>query len=409
MAINIQPIIDELISRLALADSSDVTSDQIRLEKLVKNAIGTSGVLEYRTVSQLPKLTDSASIGYIAFVKDSKNDKYGTFYTSTNFGWERITLATDSDEDNIIFPTFLQWPGETYGYGGGGSSPTFQSSYDKFPFATNNNGTNVGSLTVARNNGGSASSKSHGYGMAGSSPGITNIIDKFSFATDGNFTDVGDLPATGTGGPGVSSETNGYYLANAAPTVPPVSKAIQKFPFSSDGNALAVGDLPGANVGEAAGVSSWKYNNGYTLGGNSASNPFTTMIQKFSFSNELNGAYNIGYLSVGKFSQAGISAFEYGYVIGGSLPALTNKIEKFPFAAEGDAIIQTGVIDTTGGTNLGDAAGCSSQIKGYSVGGTSTGVAYSNVIMSFPFAVDLSASDVGDLTVARRDAFSWHI
>ena len=87
----------------------------------------------------------------------------------------------------------------------------------------------------------------------------------------------------------------------------------------------------------------------------------------------------------------------FGYASGGwnpLIPGATNVIDKFPFASDANA---SDVGDLTVARR--HAAGQSSSENGYtSGGGTPQG---SNVIDKFPFASDGNATDVGDLTGTR--------
>ena len=87
-------------------------------------------------------------------------------------------------------------------------------------------------------------------------------------------------------------------------------------------------------------------------------------------------------------------AYGHGYASGGTTGAVSNVIDKFPFASDTNA---TDVGNLTVARR--HAAGQSSSTYGYTSGG-STG-AYSDVIDKFPFASDTNATDVGNLTVAR--------
>jgi hypothetical protein len=86
----------------------------------------------------------------------------------------------------------------THGYcaGGDGGGSGTTTVIDKFSFASDSSGgSNIGTLTVARNPMGGTSSKTHGYSAGGSS---SNVIDKYSFSSDGNATDVGNLSSSTT-------------------------------------------------------------------------------------------------------------------------------------------------------------------------------------------------------------------
>ena len=133
----------------------------------------------------------------------------------------------------------------THGYNSGGhdraaggtSSPI--NIIEKFTFASDNNGTDVGDLTLARQSPAGQSSTDNGYASGG---WPTDVIDKFPFSSDSNSTDIGDLTVLRTRASGQSSAASGYTSGGfASPTT--MSDTIDKFPFSSDGNATDVGDL----------------------------------------------------------------------------------------------------------------------------------------------------------------------
>ena len=141
----------------------------------------------------------------------------------------------------------------THGYKsagqGYGSSLAQVNQIEKFPFAANDDATDVGDITVSRINMGTAGSNSstHGYLVGGNTnAGATyNIIDKFSFATDNNATDVGDLGYTTSGQANTSSTVNGYVAAGSEdnPGAPYTIATISKFPFASDAGSTSIGEV----------------------------------------------------------------------------------------------------------------------------------------------------------------------
>ena len=66
----------------------------------------------------------------------------------------------------------------------------------KYTFASNNNSTDVGNITVNRANVAGTSSRTYGYTHGGWTGSYHNVIDKHSFSSDGDATDVGDLTGT---------------------------------------------------------------------------------------------------------------------------------------------------------------------------------------------------------------------
>lgn len=135
----------------------------------------------------------------------------------------------------------------THGYVAGGTNPAFPTTYtntiQKFPFAVDENSTDVGDLLVGAQFASGAQSTTHGYHCGGQEAvgfGYQNVIEKYSHSTDENSSDVGDMLATGYFAFGASSTTHGYV---AGQTPPSSNVTIQKFSFSADENATDVGDL----------------------------------------------------------------------------------------------------------------------------------------------------------------------
>lgn len=281
---------------------------------------------------------------------------------------------------NILPPTAY---GSVSGYTSGGATyPGGSNSnvIDKFPFASDANATDVGDLTVARDQAGGQSSTVSGY-----TSGRSTTIDKFPFSTDANATDVGDLTLADSVFGGSSSSTSGYSIFRAG---------FDKFPFASDANATDVGDLTQARNLSA---SSGSAESSYTAGGFAPGSVST--IDKFPFSTDANST-GVGNLIRGVYSSSGQSSSISGYISGGIDASFSNAIEKFSFASDGNA---TDVGDLTTTRYL--ATGQSSTDSGYLSGGASPQIPtfVTNVIEKFPFASDVNATDVGDLTQGRYD------
>lgn len=137
---------------------------------------------------------------------------------------------------------------------------------------------------------------------------------------------------------------------------------------------------------------------GFTSAGYGGSpSPFINVIDKFSFATEVSNATDQGDLTVARYGNAGISSDSHGYTAGGYGPSgSSNIIDKFPFAANGNAFDVGDLSQVTYG-----GGGNSSKQFGI---GFSAGSAYptgTNIIDKIPFATDSNGFDVGDLTVAR--------
>lgn len=131
----------------------------------------------------------------------------------------------------------------THGYAVGGrafpgGTNTAVNIIEKYPFASDANSSDVGDLTVDRRFGASSqNSPTHGYSTAGRSgpPGAhQDDIQKFPFATDENATNVGNINFNRYYGAGSSSQDRGYHHGGGS--FPPFATAddVAAFPFAND-------------------------------------------------------------------------------------------------------------------------------------------------------------------------------
>lgn len=203
----------------------------------------------------------------------------------------------------------------------------------------------------------------------------------------------------------VQGTTSGY-TSGGQRTDPPShagSNVIDKFPFASDGNATDVGDLSETNVQRQSSGSS-SSSNGYVAGGEGTyfypvAGARTNRIDKFPFSADGN-ASDIADLAVAVSYAGGNSSSTHGYCTGGNAdpsppgpPYTVNEdaIQKYSFSSDGNA---SDVASLLAGNIR--HSGQSSPTHGYAAGG-GTGPSGSNVIQKFTFASDANATDVGDL------------
>jgi len=287
------------------------------------------------------------------------------------------------------------YPGESFGYTSGGTIAysALCDIIDKFSFTTDGNATDVGNLTTTLSNTQSVgqSSSTHGY----TSGGGTNRIEKHSFAADGNAVDSADLSVTNNASGGASSTTDGYthggYRSGA------IYNGIEKFPFATDTNATDWADLtrPGNEIG---GCSSATY--GYSLG---SGWPVSNVIDKYPFASQTN-ASDVGDLLSGHGGMGCSSSLTYGYSSSGTPHG--NTIQKFSFTTDANA---TDVGDMNV-ASVASAAGQSSTTYGYKTGGGpyAPGGGVHNWMSKYSHVTDANATDVGDLTVGRRNMGGTH-
>lgn len=318
----------------------------------------------------------------------------------------------------------FSFQGSFSGYTAGGVSPNNPTSFnnpqginghrtiDKFPFASDANATDAGTLIAGTSGSSGQSSISHGYTSGGSVyPTLEGVIYKFPFSNNAGSSSVGRLagqqPIASTSGKergmGHSSADTGYH--SGGDVGPYITGRIVKFPFAHDTNSGIVGHLTNFGTERGAGLSS--VTDGYAAGGLSSPGPSrTTKIDKFPFSTDVN-ATTIGNLTVAKTDVTGQSSTSHGYVSGGneagppySYNDTITTIEKFPFASDADA---TEIADLS--VSRAFSAGQSSISHGYTSGGHSESLtSYTNIIDKFPFSSDANATDVGDISKHRSES-----
>jgi len=190
---------------------------------------------------------------------------YPSGMTSNGYGWaaggagylnviERYSHTSDgnsTDWADLFTGTSAASNGVSatdYGYTAGGAAPgTNTNTIQKFVFATQTNGTDVGDLLYIVSQSGATSSSTHGYIMGGNQAPTTNTIQKFPYASDSNSTDVGDIFSDNGKGiflPGnASSTTYGYRAGGDDVAGGTAVNVIDKHSFTTDGNATDVGNL----------------------------------------------------------------------------------------------------------------------------------------------------------------------
>lgn len=192
----------------------------------------------------------------------------------------------------------------------------------------------------------------NGY-VINSSPGTPTrylSIDKFSFASETDQANVGTATTQVTDQGTASSDVAGYIIGGDRINSPPYySSRIDKMPFASEGTSTYVSSLS-LFVGAVASAANQDYS--FTMGGATYPNPGfpsaaarqTSRIQKMPFASDTDGATTAGYVSYTYASMAGYSTEDYGWAAGGYYqappsaypsppPSLTNRIQKYPFAA----------------------------------------------------------------------------
>lgn len=313
----------------------------------------------------------------------------------------------------LLVDSFVSVIGSISGY----SIGNFGSGNDieKFPFATNQNATITGALSLSRYQTSASKSVTHGYINGGyGSPGPTfpqaqTRIDKFPFATNQDATTVGDIGIGRAQSAGHSSGVSGYVVGGISTPGPTFRDDINKYPFATNQGTTSVGILVGGTLrGGLTGISSGLH--GYVSGGRIR--PPTTgitgiqNIDKYPFASEAFAVY-IGSLTIAKYAGAGISSFSNGYDVGGWQPpsatglpsaqSQTSTIQRFSFATNAPAAGVAALSQSRAGV-----AGHNTKDFGYTSGGYVN--ASPQVVASidkFPFATNQNSTTVAQLNAGR--------
>ena len=387
MAINIKNLQERIQKKVFSVSPSTPTAD---LGDIVEAAtLATGSLRQYDSAGLLPSVTSTQA--QIAYTKKDNAIKHKSANTTT---WK--TLTSDAYAAGAAGGSYGNRLASNYGYAAGGrnpGAPAASATIDKVSLASDGNATDVGDNPSPIYGGAGVYSDTHGY-IAGD--GQDNSIWKYAFASDGNSSDTGyDTTRTAPQSlyaSGATSQTHGYAMGGAA-NYNLVVNVIDRFPFAVEANSTDVGDLQAAANFILGNNSS---ENGYAAGGQNYPGSPTDMIQKFPFASATTNATDTGgnLLTSRPFNDHGQQSETHGYVAGGN--PITNVIEKFTFATDGDA---TDVGDLTITTRWGASA--SSTTHGYSLGGYTPSPGYHNVIQKFSTSSDQNATDVGDLTVNR--------
>jgi hypothetical protein len=253
----------------------------------------TSGNSGVQTGIPVPQKSDAFKIDKFPFASDANATDVGQLSALMTF-----TTGQSSETNGYISGGSYQSAGST---GSIAHPAVIQGPIEKFPFAADTNSSLISELTRSRGFLAGISGSTHGYATGGSVPGFpsptVNIIERFPFASDANATDVGDLSITRNDHSGHSSAFSGYAVAGNQE-----SKSRDRFPFASDANGTDEGDLD-FNRSSQAGTSGEIL--GCVAGGNRNSPPtgFISQIENFPFN--ASSSTEIGDLSSSTTRSAG--------------------------------------------------------------------------------------------------------
>ena len=380
------------------------TGTQILLSTLIR-AIDAGDVRQgYADSAAFP--TDSAFIGMIGFDDFDSSLRY--------VGRDLVAHKIDSAAIAPAGPTTQPYEGSPYQglsrayvYGG-----NYENTIQKVLYASDGNATDVADAYPSGLLGAMPGiSDTHGYllgGRAAPTPSYTylNTIQRFPYASEGNAADTGYDLVQGIYSGNLTAIGNRDKIYNTGGTGSAATDHYERTSHSSLSNSTDVGNLtPGGAWGQFMGGAS-STTKGYSLGGRrSTDTNGTNAYYSFPFASEGN-MVDTANLSSNLYYNSGASSNEHGYSIGGQRQSPSSlrfrTIDKFPFAAEGDASSSSDM-QLNPGSGVSRATASSSPSFGYVHGGNANSPYAIVDIQKFPFASVAAIADVGDLITTNTN------
>ena len=286
---------------------------------------------------------------YVGYAGAAPSGASGNYYQGENYGYahgggpgpydervQKYSISSGGHATEVGVMTqhvaFMEGHSSaTYGYRAGGGYPA-SGVIDKTQFASDGDSVAVtATLSTTRTDQATASSETQGFCAGGYTQ--TDTIEKYTFASESAIIDHGNLTATRYGASGFGSITHGYSSGGH-----PVGTQRDKYSYASDAGAANDGDQASGHQNAADGCSSQDY--GWTFGGTDPNAAYQTDIDKFAF--ESGGTASVvAALAVAGQSGGSLGTPTYGYQVGGSSTPISDTIQRWEFASDGDAVDTT--------------------------------------------------------------------
>ena len=385
MAINIQNIVNALRAKINAADSDLSVVELGRLAQANRVIGDLQNAVRFRN-SRYPD-PDRFNQGRIIWDSDD-----GEFRISQNYKWTAIDLV---DSDAVYQGPPIQ--GSIAGFTIGGAPPAGNNDIQRYPFATDEPATDVGSMPTSVYTVSGSYNDTYGF-VTGNFTDNTSILYLQMANTVTVTGDAGDLTASRQYAAGHSDKNASisYVSGGQQDTL----ETIDRFPQATTTTATSIGNLS-RKFDYHAGNSDVGGGNGYAWEGYiSQGNPVLTNDgNKWPFAASVTTTVLTGGLGV--YGASGISTSTDGYITGGQLRdpprAYQPQIRRFPFAS--DVITTPGFYTYfPGGARY--AVTSASQTHGYLTGGIAT--VPTTAMHKFPFNNDANSASIGTLAVASE-------
>ena len=283
---------------------------------------------------------------YIGFGAGTTGGATGNFYQATNYGYamgggpgpydarvQKYSLTAGTDATNVGDMTqdmaFCRGVSSaTYGFRCGGGYP-LTNVIDKTSFAADGICEDIGNLQASTSD--SCCSSAEAYGFSATGYPQTDRIDKIDFSSDGDATDHGNISSTRYGASGHGSLTHGYATGGH-----PVGTQRDKYAHSSNVTSVDDGDMTAGKQNYGDACSSQEY--GYTLGGSDPGGGYSSVIDKYAFASGGTASAVSTTVYAGQAALSTLSTPAYGYRAAAGTPGMSNMIERWDFASDGDSV-----------------------------------------------------------------------
>jgi hypothetical protein len=252
---------------------------------------------------------------------------------------DKFSYASQADATDVGNLAITMWyvTGASSGTHGfamcGGNDSTRKRTINKYSHSSDGNATDHGDATSDAAGSAGCTDAGNGYGyICGGAPSRIDK-DKFAFSSNTTATDIGDLSVARDQCCGSSESTHGYVQGGINSNGSVMYDIIDRWSYAAGGNSSDVGNLTAGRYAESSGGSSATH--GYTAGAYTPAYPWN-IIDKYAFAASSN-ATDVGDLTANVQGNAVSSATNYGYSCGGQPPATINRIEQFSFTTDGNS------------------------------------------------------------------------
>ena len=308
----------------------------------------------------------------------------------TNTADATYTDSAWSSTDSIVISSSFTFQGSSKGFTHGGCCD-YLNHIDNFSFSSSSSTADWGDLSAGKQTCSGMGSSTQGYTCGGktSSSVITSVIERFNYASSSSSSTWSNLSSSRQGTAGHSSGSEGFvsggYTTGAVSTV-------DKFSFTSSSTATSITSLSVARR-MLAGSSSTTH--AYVAGGLTSSQ--VNVIDRYSFSASGGTATDWGNLATARHSVPGISSSTHGFSAGGYAGGYNNVIDRYSFASSGNATSWGSISPAKW-----SPAGHSGEDYGFVSAGSSNG-SVTNDVDRFSYASSSSVSSWGSIYRNRRD------